>query len=260
MTADACVVCGGRLKWFPEVHAWRHIWTPEGTTPHLAVRQERPTEESEHDVVAPTTLGAAGYIADIVESDRETDPRVGLQRIVETREEVEARGRAMREAMGDGWRDYVRPVVEISPPTAIVDPDKLTEHPKPEVPARLLQQGDPWPAPAETLRNLLLAHGWDVEQIYARGWRPDVHQRRSWTKLIHLSVIRGRRPAMSEMIVACWRAEVDGDGSWKYDGGYWRVPGDTEQLGAVALKAKIKMPVMQCADCGTGYYMHRECS
>lgn len=252
---DACLVCGGRLKWFPEVHAWRHIWVPEGTTPHLAVRQERRAEEPEHDVVPPATLGAAGYIADIVESDHDTG-----QRVVESREEIEARGQAMREAMGDTWRGYVRPVVDITPPSAIVDPDKLVEHPKPEVPARLLQSGDPWPAPAETTRNLLLAHGWDVELVYARGWRPDAHQRRSWTKLIHLAVVRGRRPAMSEMVVATWRSEVDGDGSWKYDGGYWRVPGDTEKLGAVELKAKIKMPVMRCADCGAGPYTHRECS
>lgn len=255
MSADACLVCGGRLKWFPEVHAYRHIWTPEGTTPHLAVRETRPTEEREHEDVSPATLGAAGYIADVVESDRDTG-----QRIAETREQVEARGRAMREAMGDGWRDYVRPVVTIAPAAAIVDPDKLTEHPEPEVPARPWQHGDPWPTPAETLRNTLLAYGWETEQLYARGWRPDVHQRRSWTKLIHLAVVRGRRPAMSEMIVACWRAEVDGDGSWKYDGGYWRVPGDTARLKATELNAKIKMPVMQCVDCGAGPYTHRECS
>lgn len=253
---DHCVVCGGTLKWFPDVHAWRHISVPAGTLPHLAVRNERPTEESEHDDVAPTTIGAAGFIADIAESDIDTG-----MRIVETREQVEARGRALMEVAAAWNREhpYERPRVDVTMPAPLVDPDKLIEHPKPEVIARPAAE-DELPAPAKTMMNLLHDNGWEVEAIYARGWRPDRFQRRSHTRLVDVVAIRGRRLAMAEGIVASWERVVDSEDGFKYDSGYWRVPGDTETLSSTELKTKIKVPVMQCSRCGAGFYTHKECS
>lgn len=248
MSVDACVVCGGRLKWFPEVHAWRHIWVPDGTLPHLAVRQERPTEERELDDVAPATIGAAGYIADIVESDVDTG-----QRIVETREQIEARGRAMREAMGDSWDGYVRPVITITPPAPVLDPEKLVEHPKPEVLPRPAA-GEEMPKAALQVRTLLQDNDWsDIEQVYFRGSKPDRYQRIAYTKVVDVVVVRARRPEMSEVVVASWE-----DG--KYDEGYWRVPGDTVALSSTELKAKIRVPVMTCDLCHQGPYTHKECT
>lgn len=250
-----CAACGGRLKWFDTVKDWRHVQVPDGALPHVGVREVF-FEEPEHDQLPPSTIGAEGYVAELVETERPVE----VQRIVETREEIEARGRAMREALG-----VIEPYTRSSTPIQIakvVDETRLTEHPAPLVPARPATDEE-LPSSARTLLNLLRAEGWQTDQQYARGWRPDVHRRKANTYLVDVVVVRGRRPEMAEMVVACWSTPVEADEpKTKYDGGYWRVPGGTEMLGATELKKKIKIPVMRCDACGVGPYAHtqEECS
>lgn len=225
--AEICVACKGQLDWFASVHAWRHTWVPDGTTPHVAVRERD------------------DYVADVVEAE----VPAAVERIVASREEIEARGRAMREALGVIGPAPARELVVIQPAGDVLDPGRLVEHPKPVVPARPVLYERELCNAAVTFGQAALEYGWDVEALYARGWRPDIHRRRSHTRLVDLVVIRGRRSSTRELFAACWE-----DG--KYDVGHYVVPGESKMLGAKELAATVKTEVMICADCETPAYAH----
>lgn len=265
-----CLSCSGRLAWFPEVSAWRHLSAPPGTVPH----------------VAQVPRGDAGFVQEVVESDVDTGRRIQAER-----DEVIARARAIREALGEISLDVERPrveprgesafemrtgvdldgkpfvypwlleptwtntdgsVVRVTPGTgaksAAKKTDRLIEHPAPVEPARTAFDSD-LPAAAKTLRGLLVEHGWEIEQLYARGYKPDVHQRAAKTVLVDVAVLRAIRPANREALVACW---VDSG----YDLGYHIRPNNTEMLGANALKSAAKAPVLLCSTCKEPPHTH----
>lgn len=221
-----CLSCGGKLAWYGDVSSWRHSWVPPGTLPHAAVL---PRE-------------GHGFTVDVVESDVDTGKRLQVER-----DEIIARQQAVREALGDFPLEIERERVQLSPPKP-KETGKLLVHPAPIESVREAFE-DEMPNAAKSIRELLKANGWEVEQRYSRGYRPDVHQRESHTRAVDVVVLRAVRRRNREAVVACWE-----------DSGYdvaWHVrKNQTDMIGATELRKRIKAEVYVCSTCGEPPHTH----
>lgn len=271
-----CVSCGGRLEWFASVSSWRHVWVPEGTTPHPAVLER-------HDEKVAT---AAGFVEEVVESDRETG-----QRILAEREEVIARARATRESLGEfpltveratvppyrepefeirvgttlegeefrypwlvepTWINVDGSEVRVSPGTgaksAAKKTDRLDEHPAPTEPARPAFDSE-LPKAAASIKALLVEHGWEFEQLYARGFKADRYMRADHVKPIETVVLRAVRRRNREALLACWTDS-------RYDFAYRLTPGEPQKLASAEVPKVVKAEVLLCTTCGEPPHTH----
>ena len=214
-----CMSCGGHLQFFQGSQSWKHIWVPAGTQKHTAQISDRVL---------------AGFTPELAEVDQADHGRIEVDR-----KEAEARGRAMREALGH--IDLAQPRVtmrlekeEAAPPAAIPPP---VEPVRPAFPSEL-------PRTAASLLELLKANGWQTEALFARGYRS------ATAEAADIIVVRGQRLPNRERMVASWR-----DGSFEL--GYRLTP----RLGPVKLKSTelttyAKAPVVQCTTCGLPPHEH----
>jgi len=214
-----CLTCGGTVAFFQGSQSWKHTAVPAGVQPHRAAISDRIL---------------ASFTPELIERER-----AEARRIETSREEAMARGRAMREALGDIDLTPHRPA-PWRPPSE----EKVAQPiPPPVEPARPAFDSE-LPTTAAALRATMLASGWQVEALYARGYRA------ADGEASDIVVVRGQRLTNRERMVASWR-----DG--KFELGYRLTP----SLGPVKLKSAelttyAKAPVLQCTTCGLPPHEH----